>query len=121
MKEKYIEERFPRWFLVPGGVTQSVVDNGQAANYYVHSGDAQDVIDEHNRAIDMIQRMADAFEKENPGAFKEFWYGPEQPPETVRVTAEVTDKLKLAMRECESGKYTLNEAWAHLISAARIP
>lgn len=83
MKEKYIDERFPPWHLVPGGrlthhKTIVLVDNGNAAYFGVSMDDAENLVAEHNRALDMLKKLVEIAECYAPEVLNELWYGDEE-------------------------------------------
>jgi hypothetical protein len=73
MREKYIEERHPRWFSMDRkGVD---IDDmygfiGQAANEH----EATAIMDRHNELIDAFTKLVQAFEAADQPAFKRYWY-----------------------------------------------
>jgi hypothetical protein len=75
MREKYVDERYPRWltFNMPQ-VTSSQAD------WVVRTPtveDAQLLTAEHHVVHDALVRCALAFAEAAPEAFSDFWYGSE--------------------------------------------
>lgn len=73
MREKYIEERHPRWFNMD--TSGCAIDDsnsfiGQAAS----REECNTLCDEHNNLVDAFVKLAQEFSRVDPEAFKEFWY-----------------------------------------------
>lgn len=80
MEDKYIEERFPLWYAVPGGVDKlssrnCLIDDGKAFYASVSRDDAGEIINRHNAAIRMIKRLVALGESHCPEEFGKLWYG----------------------------------------------
>lgn len=76
MNEKYIEERYPRWFIF-GKSAEGLVDvsNGnQDVITNVTEAQANELIAERNKLIDALVECAQGFDESNPGGFKVYWY-----------------------------------------------
>jgi len=77
MKPKYVEERYPQWFVF-GKSSPALADisNGtEDVAVNVEQPEADSLINEHNAAIEMLTTLAQALNKENPERFKKIWYG----------------------------------------------
>ncbi len=78
MKQKYIEESFPRWFVFgegPRGVDVSDGSRDVAAG--VSAEAAKALIEDRNRILDCLIALAQALNDENPDLFGVVWYGAE--------------------------------------------
>lgn len=76
MREKYIEERFPRWFIFGQTEDQQVCVSHANGDVVVTSCEvAAELIAERDRVIDMLWKLADALDKAAPETFEEIWYG----------------------------------------------
>jgi hypothetical protein len=78
MREKYVEERFPRYMIFgrdpkSGKVDVSSVDRDIVTK--VCEDEANYLIDERDKIVTFLWKLADAFDKANPEEFKKFWYG----------------------------------------------
>lgn len=71
MKEKYVEERWPRWFSF-GEAVANVRDL-----YVIQptQEQADELIAEHNKLHDEFTAMALAWAESDPEAFTAWWYG----------------------------------------------
>jgi len=79
MKEKYVEERFPRWIALgyygsSETPDENITDCNDSFNCRVSPEVVNELIDRHNNVLLFLARMAAAFDKANPEKFKEFWY-----------------------------------------------
>jgi hypothetical protein len=79
MKEKYIEERWPRLFSIdtknPG--VKFVCTEDERIDQALGPEAAEQLIAQWNRMQDALTRLALEFDRVNPQAFQDFWYGPE--------------------------------------------
>jgi len=78
MRDRYIEEEFPRYFVFgrhhdDGRVDISTVKNSTLAT--VSPLDAETLIADRAAAVTMICNMARAFNAAAPDDFTKFWYG----------------------------------------------
>lgn len=74
MLDKYIEDRFPKWFSMCLG-NQDISDCNRVQFALAFSQLSSDIIcKEHNIVIDFITKMANAWEESDPESFKNFWY-----------------------------------------------
>lgn len=80
MKEKYVEEVYPRYFIF-GTHSDGKVDVASSHNdtivtvVTVSRQQARTLIEDRDKAIDRLVELADAFDKAAPLKFKKFWYG----------------------------------------------
>ena len=76
MKDKYIEERFPRYFPhgthADGRVDVDTVDGVVAS---MSLADSARVIADRHALLDALIEMARAFESADPDGFVRHWYG----------------------------------------------
>jgi hypothetical protein len=82
MKAKYVEERYPRVVAMGyyGDATppdENITTVNDNFNVRVIAKDAPVLVAYYGKLSDALERMADAFDKANPEAFKAFWYGSE--------------------------------------------
>jgi len=76
MREKYVEERFPRYFIFGQSADGKLVDVATTEGDVLTSvsvENAKSVIESHNKVIQFMCDLADAFDKAAPEAFKDFW------------------------------------------------
>jgi hypothetical protein len=79
MRAKYVEERYPRLMLMGyHGSSDAPDDNLTTAddrfNIRVTPADGKALVAYSDRVHDILERMADAFDKADSEAFKGFWY-----------------------------------------------
>ena len=76
MKEKYVEERFPLWqvFGVSANGHKVYISNGIEGVAVVNKGQANGLIEEHNKAVAMLVKVSQAFDAVESEAFKRCWY-----------------------------------------------
>jgi len=77
LREKYIEERFPRYMVFgeyPDGCVDVATVNGDVA-VHVSRGDSQRLIHQRDEVLDMLITLAIAFDEAAPDAFTKLWYG----------------------------------------------
>ena len=75
MKEKYVEERFPRYFVFGSSVTELVdvcADSGLVA--VVREEDAQTLIKQRDDVLDMLVSLAQALDEVDKEKFNSVWY-----------------------------------------------
>ena len=78
MKTKYIEERFPKYFIFgecPDEDKVDVSDGNRDVLIGVTRENAKTMIIEREKIVNFIIEMANAFDKTSSEAFDEFWYG----------------------------------------------
>lgn len=78
MKEKYVEERFPRYFIFGESPDKSLVDVSDAGKdicTLISKANAESIIADRDKTVDFIFAMANAFDKADKEAFVKFWYG----------------------------------------------
>ena len=78
MREKYVEESYPRWFIFgeyADGVHVDVASAGQDVVTHVTRAEAERLITDRNRTIDQLCKVALAFAAAAPEKFTECWYG----------------------------------------------
>lgn len=76
MKEKYIEERFPRYFTY--GQRGSLVDVASVNNdtvATVSQEHADNLINDRDEVIDMLIRLAQKLDEISHEEFAKIWYG----------------------------------------------
>jgi hypothetical protein len=76
MKDKYIEEKFPIYFVF-GEHDDGRVDIASAADDTIATvtrEHAEVLIQQHNILVQALCDLAQAFNKADPTAFKTFWY-----------------------------------------------
>lgn len=77
MKDKYIEEEFPEYFVwgkrVDGRVDIATTSDDTVAT--VSQEHAEKLIQHRNDLVRRLCDMAQAFDKSSPEEFKRFWYG----------------------------------------------
>ena len=77
MREKYVEERFPRYFIFGEHPTEDTVDVSDGAKDVlagISKENANSIIQERDTIITFLWKLADAFDKADKGAFSKFWY-----------------------------------------------
>ena len=75
MREKYIEECFPRYFIF--GEAQHCVDIASSKNHTIATvsrKDAENLIKDREKVIDMLCLVTLEFAKVAPEEFTKFWY-----------------------------------------------
>ena len=74
MRDKYIEERFPRYFIF--GEDDCDISDGQGSTIALLSKeDADIVIRDRNEVIDILIALAQKLDDIDPYTFREVWYG----------------------------------------------
>ena len=76
MREKYVEESYPRWFVF-GEYKDGYVDVSdpvQDIAVHVSRHDAERMIAERNKAINALCLLALAFSEAAPKQFAQIWY-----------------------------------------------
>jgi hypothetical protein len=78
MREKYVEERFPRYFIW-GETRDGRVDVSDVTGTYhavhVPRKFAEHIIDERDNAVDMLVELALALDNADHDIFTKIWYG----------------------------------------------
>ena len=77
MREKYVEERFPRYMIFgehKDGCVDVATPNGDVVTH-VSREDAQRIIQERDEVIDMLVTLALAFDDAATDTFTKLWYG----------------------------------------------
>jgi hypothetical protein len=77
MKDKYIEEDFPRYFVF-GEHENGTVDLATPSNdtiATVSKEHADNIIGDRDAIVSKLCAMARAFDESDPDAFTRFWYG----------------------------------------------
>jgi len=73
VREKYIEERYPRWFVFgngPAGIKDVDISDGTVdVATRVSKETAEQLITAHNNTIDALIRLAQAFDAADEAAF----------------------------------------------------
>lgn len=82
MLDKYVEERWPRITLMGYyGSAENPDENlttvDDRFNVRVSPANGKAILAYTDQIHDLLCRMADAFDKANPEAFKDFWYNKE--------------------------------------------
>lgn len=79
MLDKYVEERYSRYFTFgtfpDGDVDLASIRRDEGCKVTPETADL--LIKERDKVIDVLCRMADAFDNAAPEAFSEFWYNSE--------------------------------------------
>jgi hypothetical protein len=78
MREKYIEERFKRYFIFgenPATGTVDVYDGNEDIAPRVPRDVAEKIISDRDDVLNMLVSLALEFDRVNPEAFKKLWYG----------------------------------------------
>lgn len=127
MLTKYVEGRFPTYFVLGGAA-----DGNRVNVCSLHRDDvmlatpeeAAMLIEDRDKIVSYLASMADAFDKAAPEHFSHFWYGSEKPKEdykqqrdecvaalkaVVRVADRATvefDAARAAIARCEGGMGT---------------
>jgi hypothetical protein len=74
MKEKYIEERHPRWFNMTVE-KNDISDTNRIAFAFARSEtEAELIIKEHDVVLDALIHMAQEWDKLSPETFRTYWY-----------------------------------------------
>ncbi len=76
MKDKYVEQNYPTWMEFgkhPDGCIDIATVNSDVG-CHIARDEAERLMREHNRCIDALCKLADAFDKAAPEAFKKYWY-----------------------------------------------
>ena len=73
MREKYIEERFPRWWSYDR-CSDIETENGTVGSA-LNLEHAYMLIQEHNRLLEEMVKLAQKFDEVNPEEFSKHWYG----------------------------------------------
>jgi hypothetical protein len=82
MRWKYVEERFPRWFVFgesADGLRCDLNDGDRDVLESISRRDAAALIGERDRIVDAMCEMAMAFYEASPEAFDAHWYGTKKP------------------------------------------
>ena len=78
MREKYVEESFPRYMIFgeyPDGDYVDVASSGGDVVTHVKRSEAFKLIDDRNAIVDRLVKIAIAFDESAPEAFDAAWYG----------------------------------------------
>jgi hypothetical protein len=75
MKDKYIEERFPRYFIFGHSENKvCLADSDGDVLLGLKESDANRLINDRDKLLDFMIAMAHRFNKCNPDEFEKFWY-----------------------------------------------
>ena len=77
MKEKYIEERFPRW-MISGEYTNGNVNITDAYSTFdaeISGVGAENLLNIYERLYSAFVLVCQDYDKKHPEDFKNFWYG----------------------------------------------
>ena len=77
MLQKYVEEKYPAWMILgeyPDGDV-GVTDCNESLDVKLSPTHARAVVAQQHVLITALTKLADAFDRANPEAFKSFWYG----------------------------------------------
>lgn len=76
MKQKYIEERFPRYFIFGEDEKGNVYVSQHNKDIVSHVSvpEAEFLIKERDRILNMLIALAQALDEENSDVFKQIWY-----------------------------------------------
>jgi len=127
MLTKYVEERFPTYFILGGtrdGSRVNVCSLHRDDIVLATPEEAAVLIEDRDKIVSYLASMADAFDKAAPEHFSHFWYGSEAPKEdpkqqrdecvaalkgVIRVADRATvefDAARAAIARCERGMGT---------------
>ena len=76
MKAKYVEERYPLWYVFGWHKDRrvDVTDGKQDVMGHVAEDDVTTAISEHNQLVNAMVQIAQAWNASDPEAFKRYWY-----------------------------------------------
>ena len=77
MREKYIESRFPRYFIFgesPDGDSVDVSNGNKDVLEGITRSNAKSIIKEREEVVDFIFKLANAFDEADTAKFIKFWY-----------------------------------------------
>jgi hypothetical protein len=74
MREKYIEERHPRWFSMCIGKRDISDSESIAFAHTLSTVSADTICERHNKLLDALIEMAQAWDKSDHESFTNFWY-----------------------------------------------
>jgi len=78
MIERYVEERFPRWFVFgrhTNGLDVNIASANDESICCTNKYIANNIIKERDELVDMVYKLADTLDKIDSDKFKEIWYG----------------------------------------------
>lgn len=128
MLAKYVEQRFPTYFVLGGtadGSRVNICSLDRDDIVLCTPGEAKVLIEDRDKIVSYLASMADAFDKAAPEHFSHFWYGSEKPKEdyatlkaqrdecvaalkgVIRVADRATvefDAARAAIARCEGGR-----------------
>jgi len=110
MLVKYVEERFPTYFVLGGTADGSRVNACSTRRddiVLATPEEAASLIEDRDKIVSYLASMADAFDKATPGHFSHFWYGSEKPKEDYATLKAQRDELLVLLKSA-----TVDGAWA---------
>jgi hypothetical protein len=78
MKEQYIENTFPRYFIhgvYDDGIHVDVHDRDKLIAHHIPKERADKLCEERDKAVSMIIKLAKRLDEVSPEDFNEVWYG----------------------------------------------